>query len=70
VRSLLTVHDMAAHAVQRFGTKEAKERFLPAMVRGESAGVGIERPSTPVASERSHPFGVHTLGYSPQVNAQ
>lgn len=37
---------------------------------GESAGVGIERPSTPVASERSHPFGVHTLGYSPQVNAQ
>jgi hypothetical protein len=35
---------------------------------GESAGVGIERPSTPVASERSHPFGVRTLGYSPQVN--
>jgi len=38
VRSLLTVHDMAAHAVQRFGTKEAKERFLPAMARGEILG--------------------------------
>ncbi len=38
VRSLLTVHDMAAHAVQRFGTKEAKERFLPAMARGELLG--------------------------------
>src|SRR6185369_17127672 len=38
VRSLLTVHDMAAHAVQRFGTREAKERFLPAMARGEILG--------------------------------
>jgi alkylation response protein AidB-like acyl-CoA dehydrogenase len=38
VRSLLTVHDMAAHAVQRFGTKEARERFLPAMARGEILG--------------------------------
>ena len=38
VRSLLTVHDMAAHAVQRFGTKEAKERFLPALARGEILG--------------------------------
>ena len=36
---------------------------------GESAGVGPERPSTPVASERS-PLGVHVLGYSPQVNTQ
>jgi glutaryl-CoA dehydrogenase (non-decarboxylating) len=38
VRSLLTVHDMAAHATQRFGTKEAKERFLPALARGEILG--------------------------------
>jgi hypothetical protein len=42
---------------------------------GESAG-GVEpdepirRPSTPVASERSHPLGVHIPGYSPQVNTQ
>jgi glutaryl-CoA dehydrogenase (non-decarboxylating) len=38
VRSLLTVHDMVAHATQRFGTKEAKERFLPALARGEILG--------------------------------
>ena len=38
VRSLLTVHDMVAHATQRFGTKEAKERFLPAMARGAILG--------------------------------
>ena len=38
VRSLLTVHDMVAHATQRFGTREAKERFLPAMARGEILG--------------------------------
>jgi hypothetical protein len=40
---------------------------------GENAG-GVEpeperpRPSTPVASERSPPLGVHIPGYSPQVN--
>lgn len=38
VRSLLTVHDMVAHAIQRFGSKEAKERFLPALARGEILG--------------------------------
>jgi len=38
VRSLLTVHDMVAHAAQRFGTQEAKERFLPRMARGEVLG--------------------------------
>jgi glutaryl-CoA dehydrogenase (non-decarboxylating) len=38
VRSLLTVHDMVAHATQRFGTREAKERFLPRMARGETLG--------------------------------
>jgi hypothetical protein len=35
---------------------------------GEGAGVEIERPSTPVASERRNPFGVRSPGYSPQVN--
>jgi alkylation response protein AidB-like acyl-CoA dehydrogenase len=38
VRSLLTVHDMVAHAIGRFGTPAAKERFLPAMARGELLG--------------------------------
>ena len=36
---------------------------------GENAGgVEPERPSTPVASERRSPLGVHIPGYSPQVN--
>jgi hypothetical protein len=36
---------------------------------GENAGgVELERPSTPVASERRSPLGVHVTGYSPQVN--
>jgi glutaryl-CoA dehydrogenase (non-decarboxylating) len=38
VRSLLTVHDMVAHALQRFGSREAKEAFLPSMARGELLG--------------------------------
>jgi len=38
VRSLLTVHDMAAWAVQRWGNKAQKERFLPPMARGERLG--------------------------------
>jgi hypothetical protein len=38
VRSLLTVHDMVAHAIQRWGSKAQKERYLPAMARGEVLG--------------------------------
>jgi glutaryl-CoA dehydrogenase (non-decarboxylating) len=38
VRSLLTVHDMVAHAIQRWGSKAQKERYLPAMARGEILG--------------------------------
>ena len=38
VRSLLTVHDMVAHAVQRFGDPAARERFLPALARGAILG--------------------------------
>jgi glutaryl-CoA dehydrogenase (non-decarboxylating) len=38
VRSLLTVHDMVAHAVQRWGSREQKERYLPRLARGEILG--------------------------------
>ncbi|HSN88334.1 MAG TPA: acyl-CoA dehydrogenase family protein, partial [Thermoanaerobaculia bacterium] len=38
VRSLLTVHDMVAHAINRWGSRAQKERFLPAMARGEVLG--------------------------------
>jgi len=38
VRSLLTVHDMVAHAIQRWGSREQKERYLPRMARGEVLG--------------------------------
>jgi glutaryl-CoA dehydrogenase (non-decarboxylating) len=36
VRSLLTVHDMVAHAIQRWGSPAQKERYLPAMARGDA----------------------------------
>jgi len=38
VRSLLTVHDMAVRAIERFGDPAAKERFLPALARGAILG--------------------------------
>jgi glutaryl-CoA dehydrogenase (non-decarboxylating) len=38
VRSLLTVHDMVAHAIQRWGSAAQKQRYLPAMARGEILG--------------------------------
>lgn len=38
VRSLLTVHDMVAHAIHRWGSRTQRERFLPAMARGEILG--------------------------------
>ncbi|HXO22213.1 MAG TPA: acyl-CoA dehydrogenase family protein [Thermoanaerobaculia bacterium] len=38
VRSLLTVHDMVAHAILRWGSKAQRERWLPAMARGETLG--------------------------------
>jgi glutaryl-CoA dehydrogenase (non-decarboxylating) len=38
IRSLLTVHSMAAHAVARFGSRAQKERWLPRMARGEAIG--------------------------------
>jgi glutaryl-CoA dehydrogenase (non-decarboxylating) len=38
VRSLLTVHDMVAHAINRWGSRAQRERYLPAMARGEILG--------------------------------
>lgn len=38
LRSLLTVHGMASHAVARFGSRVQKERWLPRMARGEAIG--------------------------------
>ena len=38
VRSLLTVHDMVGHAIQRWGSREQKERWLGLLVRGETLG--------------------------------
>ena len=38
VRSLLTVHDMVAHVIGRWGSPGQRERYLPAMARGEILG--------------------------------
>jgi glutaryl-CoA dehydrogenase (non-decarboxylating) len=38
VRSLLTVHDMVAHAIRRWGSAGQRERYLPAMAKGEILG--------------------------------
>ncbi len=38
VRSLLTVHDMVAHAIHRWGSRAQRERWLPHLARGEVIG--------------------------------
>ena len=38
VRSLLTVHDMVAHAIGRWGSPAQRERWLPRLGRGETIG--------------------------------
>ncbi|MDI5966357.1 acyl-CoA dehydrogenase family protein [Streptomyces sp. SL13] len=38
VRSLLTVHDMVADSVRRWGTPALRERWLPRLVSGEALG--------------------------------
>ncbi len=38
VRSLLTVHDMVAHAIEKRGSRAQKERYLPRMASGELLG--------------------------------
>ena len=46
VRSLLTVHDMVAHAIHRWGSREQRERWLPLMARGEVLGaLGLSEPN-------------------------
>jgi alkylation response protein AidB-like acyl-CoA dehydrogenase len=46
IRSLLTVHDMVAHAILRWGTSEQRERWLPALIRGEViAGFALSEPN-------------------------
>jgi glutaryl-CoA dehydrogenase (non-decarboxylating) len=46
VRSLLTVHDMVAHAIHRWGSREQRERWLPRMARGEVLGaLGLSEPN-------------------------
>ena len=38
LQSVLTVHEMAAYAIARFGPRELAERWLPVMSTGECAG--------------------------------
>lgn len=46
VRSLVTVHSMACHAVARWGSRGQKEAWLPRMARGEVLGAfGLSEPN-------------------------
>ncbi|HEY2293658.1 MAG TPA: acyl-CoA dehydrogenase family protein [Thermoanaerobaculia bacterium] len=36
VRSLLTVHDMVAHVIGRWGSQGQRERYLPALAKGDA----------------------------------
>ncbi|HEX4966004.1 MAG TPA: acyl-CoA dehydrogenase family protein [Thermoanaerobaculia bacterium] len=46
VRSLLTVHDMVAHAIQRWGSPAQRERWLPLLARGEVlAALALSEPN-------------------------
>ena len=46
VRSLLTVHDMVAHAIQRWGSAEQRERLLPVLARAEVlAALALSEPN-------------------------
>jgi glutaryl-CoA dehydrogenase (non-decarboxylating) len=38
VRSLLTVHDMVAHAIHRWGSRAQREHWLPLLAHGEVIG--------------------------------
>ncbi|PRH81127.1 acyl-CoA dehydrogenase [Streptomyces solincola] len=47
LRSLLTVHTMVAHAVNRWGPRPLKETWLPRLARGESIGaLAVSEPET------------------------
>lgn len=46
IRSLVTVHSMACHAVARWGSRAQKEAWLPRMARGELLGAfGLSEPN-------------------------
>jgi glutaryl-CoA dehydrogenase (non-decarboxylating) len=46
VRSLLTVHDMVAHAIQRWGSPEQRQSYLPALARGKLlAALALSEPN-------------------------
>ncbi|HEX5759078.1 MAG TPA: acyl-CoA dehydrogenase family protein [Thermoanaerobaculia bacterium] len=46
VRSLLTVHDMVAHAVARWGSREQRACWLPLLARGEAlAALALSEPN-------------------------
>lgn len=46
VRSLVTVHSMACHAIVRWGSRAQKEAWLPRMARGELIGAfGLSEPN-------------------------
>ena len=45
LRSLVTVHSMACHAVARWGSRAQKEHWLPRMARGDVVGAfGLSEP--------------------------
>ncbi len=46
VRSLLTVHDMVSHAIQRWGSAEQRQQYLPALARGKLlAALALSEPN-------------------------
>jgi alkylation response protein AidB-like acyl-CoA dehydrogenase len=46
VRTLLTVHDMVAYTLLRWGSSSLKERWLPSLARGEALGaLGVSEPN-------------------------
>lgn len=46
VRTLLTVHDMVAHTILRWGGSGLKDRWLPSMAKGETLGaLAISEPN-------------------------
>lgn len=46
IRSLVTVHSMACHALARWGSRAQMERWLPRMARGEVIGAfGLSEPA-------------------------
>lgn len=46
VRTLLTVHDMVAHTIFRWGSSSLKERWLPLLAKGDVLGaLGVSEPN-------------------------